>query len=630
MGGFKLFCTTKEKEAYIPSLGYISDIRFSQSKQNDKYSCDFCMRAKDSDDGSQLTAVPVDDSDGDDKTYDDGRANVCLSPSIRSVETHSLGQISGGPCNYCECIWEGTLTASAFYEVMDAGIIDFPTISKAEINDRSKSDLLNKAIASMQITWFIIQVIARLIQGLSISQLELTTTALAVINVTMYFFWLQKPFDVHYPVAIPTHSVVQLRTRRCDRDSSIYEETRDMGEAWLSQLLHVVRNVVLGIFRFVEKKFVLALNTSRDAHARRCQYITMLGKSKERYSGGDAYVSMDAARMNEPFRDGHQSTLVSPPDGGTSASRDYDDRIETIHSDSNRASSPGTCDMSHTVSQMEGVSQRPTSAKKATQDSSFLPLRENTALALLQRLLYCGSLLVTQIAICITLPAFLLQGLAWILGDTPLAVIIMPRMLLGIDEDAYKHVRKDPLLKILEDSKLRMALFASIFYSETNSGVGNTYIVGTVAGSVFAAMHVSAIWLAFPSIFEKWLWAASSLLLIVACMSFVFLGICARLSTDIRKKFWILFRQNNRGWTGAQDAVMEDYDRGIYDNGTKKRFQWPGMSAGGRTALIILFLILTSYGLVRIGILIMSFTLLRELPESALVKISWSDLLPHI
>lgn len=54
MGGFKLYCTTKEKEAYIPSLGYISDIRFSQSKQNDKHPCDFCMRAKDSDDGSHI------------------------------------------------------------------------------------------------------------------------------------------------------------------------------------------------------------------------------------------------------------------------------------------------------------------------------------------------------------------------------------------------------------------------------------------------------------------------------------------------------------------------------------------------------------------------------------------------
>lgn len=631
MGGFKLHCTTTEKEQYIPSLGYLPKNRLYTFKGNGRNPCDFCTRARamDSDHDSQLTAVPVDGTNGD--SCSNGGASVCISPTNGWTLPDGPSQTSDRPCNYCECIWEGTLTASAFYEVMDAGIIDFPTISKAEINDRSKSDLLNKAIASMQITWFIIQVIARLIQGLSISQLELTTTALAVINVTMYFFWLQKPFDVHYPVVIQTHSVEQLLAHRLR--NGIYNKTEAVDEPWLSQLLHVIQDVARGIFKLVAQKFLIAHETSRNAHWRRCDYIISLGQRKGRRIGRIANIttsSTSAAQMSVPFLNG-RTTMMVPADGGPSILRDYEDLTESIHSDFIRASSIGTSDVSHAKSEMGETSQCLVSAQEANQDPDFLPLRRGTmTLALFQRSLYYGSLVVMQITICVKLPAFLLQSLAWTLGDTPLSVIIRPKMLLDIDEDAFTQVRKSPLLDILEDSKLRMALFASILYSETNSQAGNAYVFGTIAGFVFAAIHVSAIWLQFPSVFEKWLWAVWSLLLTVACISFVALGICAKFSIDVRKDIWILIRQNNRGWKGGQGAVLEDYDKCTLDESKNERFQWGDMGAGERTALVFLFLILTSYGLIRFGLLVMAFTLLRELPKSSLVKISWSDLLPHI
>lgn len=631
MGGFKLHCTTKEKDDYIPSLGYLSDNRLYQSKGNGKNPCDFCTRARamDSDHDSQLTAVPPDGTNGD--SCNNGGASVCISPTNGCTLPDGPGQTSDGPCNYCECIWEGTLTASVLFKVTDAGIIDFPTLSKAEINDRSKSDLLNKAIASMQITWFIIQVIARLIQGLSISQLELTTTALAVINVTMYFFWLQKPFDVHYPVVIQTHSVEQLLAHRLR--NGIYNKTEAVNEPWLSQLLHVIQDVARGIFKLVAQKFLIAHETSRDAHWRRCDYIISLGQSKVWRIGRIANFttsSTSAAQMSVPFLNG-RTTLMVPADGGPSVLRDYEDLTESIHSDFICASSIGTSDVTHAMSEMGEISQRLVSVEQATQDSEFLPFRRGTmTLALFQRSLYYGSLLIMQIAIYIKLLAFLVQSLVLILGITPLSVIIRPKSLLDIDEDAFTQVRWSPLLDILVNTKLRMALFAPILYSETNSRAGNTYVFGTIAGSVFAAIHVSAIWLPFPSVFEKWLWEAWSLLLSVTCISFVFLGIWAKYSIDGQRDIWILIRQNNRGWAGGHGAVLEDYDKWTLDYSNNERFQWQGMGAGERIALVFLFLFLTSYGLIRFGLLVMAVTLLRELPRSALVKIAWSDLLPHI
>ncbi|GJJ09202.1 hypothetical protein Clacol_003424 [Clathrus columnatus] len=81
-------------------------------------------------------------------------------------------------------------------------IIDIPSISIEEINDKSKSDPLGKSVATLQILWFIIQVIARLINHLDITQVELTTAALACLNATMYILWWNKPLDVRCSVII--------------------------------------------------------------------------------------------------------------------------------------------------------------------------------------------------------------------------------------------------------------------------------------------------------------------------------------------------------------------------------------------------------------------------------------------
>ncbi|KAG6913623.1 hypothetical protein DXG01_005517, partial [Tephrocybe rancida] len=56
------------------------------------------------------------------------------------------------------------------------------TISKEDILDRSKGDILSKAIVLLQVSWFILQVLARAIQRLPITQLEIATIAFATLN----------------------------------------------------------------------------------------------------------------------------------------------------------------------------------------------------------------------------------------------------------------------------------------------------------------------------------------------------------------------------------------------------------------------------------------------------------------
>ena len=66
-------------------------------------------------------------------------------------------------------IWEGVLQFDKLRWLLEGHKIDFPTTTAEEIDDRSKGDALSKGIALLQITWFIIQLIARRFQSLTIT-----------------------------------------------------------------------------------------------------------------------------------------------------------------------------------------------------------------------------------------------------------------------------------------------------------------------------------------------------------------------------------------------------------------------------------------------------------------------------
>ena len=96
----------------------------------------------------------------------------------------------------------GTLSFGRFKDLVDNSLITFPTITAAEIQDRAKGDFLSKSIAILQSSWFIVHCIARGIQGLAITELELVTLALASLNGVIYYFWWDKPLGVNEPVQV--------------------------------------------------------------------------------------------------------------------------------------------------------------------------------------------------------------------------------------------------------------------------------------------------------------------------------------------------------------------------------------------------------------------------------------------
>ncbi|KDR79429.1 hypothetical protein GALMADRAFT_1240173 [Galerina marginata CBS 339.88] len=77
-----------------------------------------------------------------------------------------------------------------------------PMISESEIRDRSKGDGLSKSLAIGQTLWFVLQCIARRVDGLYITELELATAAFAFLNGVIYFLWWDKPLAVQCSVPI--------------------------------------------------------------------------------------------------------------------------------------------------------------------------------------------------------------------------------------------------------------------------------------------------------------------------------------------------------------------------------------------------------------------------------------------
>ena len=132
----------------------------------------------------------------------------------------------------------GTLTVDDFKRLVEDSEFEFPDISEADIQDRSKGDILFKLIAILQTTWFIIQCIARGQQGLALTELELVTLALASLNAVTFAIWWYKPLGVQEPMKI----FAKTEARRLEDTTSVEADDRRLrfglsfgdviGEGW--------------------------------------------------------------------------------------------------------------------------------------------------------------------------------------------------------------------------------------------------------------------------------------------------------------------------------------------------------------------------------------------------------------
>ena len=106
------------------------------------------------------------------------------------------------------------VSAKQVWYLVKEKYINAPELTEKEIFDKSKADLFTKTVACLQAAWFLTQCLARAIQRLSLSPLELATGAILLCTSTTYFFWLRKPLNVQTPTVLTTsYSISQILLR---------------------------------------------------------------------------------------------------------------------------------------------------------------------------------------------------------------------------------------------------------------------------------------------------------------------------------------------------------------------------------------------------------------------------------
>ncbi|MCJ1436805.1 hypothetical protein MMC27_006187 [Xylographa pallens] len=76
------------------------------------------------------------------------------------------------------------------------GYVAYPSIEENQIRDRNKVDGTLRLITLIQTLLFMINLLLRAVQNLSITALELSTSAFVVLSILTTVFWFRKPADV--------------------------------------------------------------------------------------------------------------------------------------------------------------------------------------------------------------------------------------------------------------------------------------------------------------------------------------------------------------------------------------------------------------------------------------------------
>ncbi|KAL9094376.1 MAG: hypothetical protein Q9165_003226 [Trypethelium subeluteriae] len=132
------------------------------------------------------------------------------------------------------------LDAEQIYLCREMGLIrQLPDLSEDEIEDRSKSDFLVEAIAIVQLLWFCIQLLGRVVKNLAITQFEIFTFAFATCSSLTYLLQLQKPKDItrpHYLSAVryPTSKEMCTIVRRGSLEYAAVSVGRSIKDTGLS------------------------------------------------------------------------------------------------------------------------------------------------------------------------------------------------------------------------------------------------------------------------------------------------------------------------------------------------------------------------------------------------------------
>lgn len=107
-------------------------------------------------------------------------------------------------------------------ELIEKEIMDKPDLTSKEIWDKSKADKFAKLLACLQIGWLSTQCVARAIQGLPISLLELGTVGFAIPSLATFGLWFNKPNNIDTPNVVRIDLTLLELLEKLGKDTSYH------------------------------------------------------------------------------------------------------------------------------------------------------------------------------------------------------------------------------------------------------------------------------------------------------------------------------------------------------------------------------------------------------------------------
>ena len=90
-----------------------------------------------------------------------------------------------------------------------------PQLCLEQIEDKAKANGLAKSFVWTRAIWFCLQCVTRIIQGLSISILELNVFCHALCALLIYILWWHKPLDIGEPTLIQGENIEEIFALMC-------------------------------------------------------------------------------------------------------------------------------------------------------------------------------------------------------------------------------------------------------------------------------------------------------------------------------------------------------------------------------------------------------------------------------
>ncbi|KAL0632031.1 hypothetical protein Q9L58_009087 [Maublancomyces gigas] len=111
------------------------------------------------------------------------------------------GIVVGDKDNNDKC--RTSLTCTGFEKYLLAGKIDMNSFRRRSVVDRGRASVVVKVLISCQAGWFVVQCIARVVDHLPSTLLEIHVVIQAFCALAAYAFWFDKPLDVNDTIRLP-------------------------------------------------------------------------------------------------------------------------------------------------------------------------------------------------------------------------------------------------------------------------------------------------------------------------------------------------------------------------------------------------------------------------------------------